>query len=187
MLELHDEPIADLRGHADIPGEFEAHSRYVVSEGANGFELAECALGLPFRKNYDVVENPVDWSVALEAVRCIRISAFANADRVGGVIAAVATPGLVTWEARANVAILWDLRIAPAYRRQSVATSLLRAICVWAREAGCTELKVETQNTNPAACKFYMRHGFTLVRAQPGAYAKFPEELQLVWRKGLDD
>jgi len=185
VLELRYEPIADLRGHADIPSEFEAHSVYAVSEGAHGFEVAERALGRPFCKNYDVVENPVEWSVALKAVQCIRISAFAGSDRVGGVIAAVATPSLVTWETLPNVAVLWDLRVAPAYRRQSVATSLLRATCVWARQVGCAELKVETQDTNPAACKFYVRSGFTLVHAQPGAYSEFPEESQLIWKKSL--
>lgn len=186
MLELHTESIADLQGHADIPSGFEAHSAYMVNRGANGFELAERALGAAFRKNYDAFENPLDWSVALEGVRCVRISAFAKAERVGAVIAAVATPGLVAWETGANAAVLWDLRVAPAYRRQSVATTLLREICVWAGQAGCNELKVETQNTNPAACKFYERSGFTVVLAQPGAYAEFPDELQLIWKKKLE-
>lgn len=186
MLELHTESIADLRAHADIPSGFEAHSVYLVRKSANAFELAECPLGVPFRKDYDVAENPIDWSAALKGIRCIRISAFEKGERVGGAIAAVATADLVAWETGANVAVLWDLRVAPEYRRQSVATTLLQAVCAWARQAGCSELTVETQNTNPAACKFYERSGFTLVLAQPSAYAEFPDEVQLIWKKTLE-
>ena len=115
----------------------------------------------------------------------IRVSAFSGAQRVGGVITAVAAPGLVRWESALSVAILWDLRVAPAYRRQSVATGLLRAAQVWADQQACTELKVETQNTNPAACSFYMRSGFALHEAHVGAYARLPDEVQLIWRKRL--
>jgi hypothetical protein len=42
-------------------------------------------------------------------------------------------------------------------------------------------LKIETQNSNVAACRFYAREGCQLRGIHPGAYADFPDEIQLLW------
>jgi ribosomal protein S18 acetylase RimI-like enzyme len=55
------------------------------------------------------------------------------------------------------------------------------------REAGLVELKVETQNNNVPACRFYARHGFQLRQAVWGAYPQLPSEVQLLWYKRLDE
>lgn len=186
MFELREEPIADLREYAGISGEFESHSIYDVRQALNAVDLVERSIPVPFRKDYDRFEDPTAWSRTLGAAQSVCISAFAGVRRVGGIIAAVATPGLVTWENNVSVAILWDLRVAQAYRRKSVATSLLSAAAAWAQARACSELKVETQNTNPAACRFYMQRGFVLQEARPGAYSELPADVQLIWRKRLD-
>jgi hypothetical protein len=59
----------------------------------------------------------------------------------------------------------------------------VRAIEAWGRLKECRELKVETQNTNVAACRFYARQGFRLTQANYGAYPELPNEVQLIWRK----
>lgn len=107
-------------------------------------------------------------------------------ERVGGLIIALAAPGIDMLEGRTNLAVLWDLRVAPTHQRRSVATVLLRAAQDWAQRRGSIELKVETQNTNPGACKFYMHNGFVLAEARPGAYPELPQDVQLIWRKKLD-
>lgn len=73
----------------------------------------------------------------------------------------------------------------PAERRRGVGGQLFRRAGAWAREQGCTELKVETQNANPAACALYSRYGCTLAQARPGAYAELPDEVPLIWRRAL--
>jgi hypothetical protein len=50
----------------------------------------------------------------------------------------------------------------------------------------CRELKVETQNTNVAACRFYARQGFRLTQANRNAYPALPGDVQLIWRKKID-
>ena len=49
----------------------------------------------------------------------------------------------------------------------------------------CRELKVETQNINVRACRFYARLGCELRVVRAGAYPQFPEEVQLLWYKTL--
>ena len=63
--------------------------------------------------------------------------------------------------------------------------ALLQAVEDWARARGCRQLKVETQNINVAACKFYARQGFVLAAVDRFAYPTLPHEIQLLWYKNL--
>ena len=47
------------------------------------------------------------------------------------------------------------------------------------------EVRVETQDVNVPACRFYHAHGFRLERVVLGAYPNLPNEVQLLWRKPL--
>ncbi len=49
----------------------------------------------------------------------------------------------------------------------------------------CAELKIETQNINVPACRFYARQGCRLSAIVSHAYAEFPDEIQLIWRLAL--
>lgn len=46
-------------------------------------------------------------------------------------------------------------------------------------------MKVETQNTNVPACRFYRRMGCTLGAIDRLAYGHQPDEVQLMWFKEL--
>lgn len=52
-------------------------------------------------------------------------------------------------------------------------------------DRGCFELKIETQNTNVAACKFYERQGCELRNINRAAYPDLPNEVQMLWYKKL--
>jgi len=66
-----------------------------------------------------------------------------------------------------------------------VGLARLRLAVAWARGRGYGELKVETQDINVGACRFYERMGFALAEANRNAYAECPTETQLIWRKPL--
>lgn len=183
-LEVREESVHDLRPHASIPSVFETRSVFDVRRLQTGFEMKEVPAA-PFRKNYDDVEDPLTWPREFDTSRWILLSAFAGGRRIGGAIVAAATPDVDMLEDRTDLAVLWDLRVEPECRGRSVGSALIHAAQDWARSAGCTELKVETQNTNPGACKLYMRHGFVLAEARHGAYPDLPDEVQLIWRKRL--
>ena len=186
MINLREEPIADLSEHAAVPSQFDSSTVYDVLQSQLGFELSERELSVLYRKDYDQFEDPRLWPRTFDTARWTLLAAFAGTRRVGGAIVATATPGLDLLEDRSDLAVVWDLRVAPDYRRRSVAAALLDMAQSWARAHGCGEMKVETQNTNPAACKLYMRKGFELAEVKRDAYPELPDDLQLIWRKRLD-
>lgn len=186
MIDVRCETVQDLRGHAMIPSTFESTSVLDVLRKKKGIELVERALAAPFRKNYDEIENPLAWPSEFNTSKWVLVSAYSGPTRIGGAIGAIDTPGTDMLEGRRDLAVLWDLRVAVGARRRSVATSLLQVLVHWAKEYGCTELKVETQNTNVPACRFYSAAGLVLSEANFGVYPKFPHEVQLIWRKRID-
>jgi GNAT superfamily N-acetyltransferase len=89
------------------------------------------------------------------------------------------------FEGRSDLAVLWDIRVAPSTRRCGVGAALFEAAEAWASAKGCRQLKVETQNVNVAACRFYARRGCELRATHGGAYSELPDEIQLLWYKDL--
>ena len=79
----------------------------------------------------------------------------------------------------------WDIRVVPTYRRRGVGAALFEAAEAWALEKDCRWLKVETQNINMAACRFYERCGCVLRSVRGGAYPECPDEVELLWYKAL--
>ena len=72
------------------------------------------------------------------------------------------------------------IRTQPA-QGVEVRHALFAAAVEAARQRRCRWLKIETQNTNVPACRFYARQGCELRGIHRGMYAAFPEELQLLW------
>jgi len=180
------EPLAELSRHVAIPSVYESNTVFEVLADSDGYALRERPLAHSFRKDYDLVEDPLSWPRQFDVSNWILVAAFHGTTRVGGALAALNTPGVDLLEGRSDLAVLWDLRVAPGARRRGVASALLAAIEGSARERGCRELKVETQNTNVAACKLYSGHGCTLAQVNFDAYRALPGEVQLIWRRNLD-
>ena len=104
---------------------------------------------------------------------------------MGAAVVAFDTPGMAILEGRDDLAVLWNLRVAPRLRGQGLGAALFRAAERWAVRHGCRELEVETQNVNVAACRFYARQGCSLGSIRLFAYRDFPGEAQLLWYKDL--
>ena len=64
-------------------------------------------------------------------------------------------------------------------------SALFRAAWHWASARDCRWLKIETQNVNVPACRFYPKMGCTLGAIDPFAYPGQPGEVQLLWWKAL--
>ncbi len=88
-------------------------------------------------------------------------------------------------EGRDDLAVLWDVRVATEFRRRGVGSALFEAVEAWAQARGCSSLKVETQNINVGACRFYEGRGFELRVVDPLAYPEFPNETQMLWYKDM--
>jgi GNAT superfamily N-acetyltransferase len=91
-------------------------------------------------------------------------------------------------EARTDLAVLWDLRVAPERRGEGIGRRLFVRAVEWARGRDCKQLKIETQNINVAACRFYARQGCELRAIDRQGYAGCPEvahEAMLIWSLDL--
>jgi GNAT superfamily N-acetyltransferase len=179
-----------LPEYARIPSAFESTQVFDVTPagaGAAAFELSARCTSAPFRKDYDQVsgEGPAFWPQQFDVSNWGFFLARMAGELVGAAAIACNTPGVDMLEGRSDLAFLWDIRVAPEAQRTGVGSQLFRAAEAWARERGCTELMIETQNNNVPACRFYSSKGCTLKAAIPSAYPKFPDEIQLLWHKPL--
>ena len=182
-IELREEPISELHRYVTVPSVFEARTVFDVLESTRGIELREREIYRPYRKDYDAVENPMEWPKRFDVSNWTLIAAFSAGERVGGAVGAYASPELDMLEGRDDLILLWDIRVSPKARRLGVGSALFRSIEAWGRARSCRELKVETQNTNVAACRFYAHQGCHLERTNYNAYPALPDEVQLIWSK----
>jgi len=184
------DPAAALREYASVPIAFTVRSVLDVAEpaaAAEGFVLTERRLDVPYVKDYDAIpgEHPTAWAKRFDVSRWGVFVARVAGRRVGGAVVACRTPGLDMLEGRDDLAVMWDIRVAPEIRGKGVGAALFRAAEAWARTHGCRQLKVETQNVNVAACRFYARQGCVLTSVHRDVYPNLPGEIQLFWYKHL--
>jgi GNAT superfamily N-acetyltransferase len=189
-VEIREESISNLPEHGKLPIAFLVERRLEarpIDGGLGGIALTECPVACPYLKDYDAFaeDQPSCWPKRWDVSRWGLISAFVNGDRAAGAVVAYQTEGLDMLEGRADLAVLWDIRVRPEFRRRGLGAALFRAIETWARERRCRWLKVETQDMNVAACRFYARQGCVLGSIHRFAYRNCPEEVQLIWYKEL--
>jgi GNAT superfamily N-acetyltransferase len=190
----------EIRQEAAAPGTLDEHARisiaFVVDRvldvtladgGMGGMVLTEMPVAQPYVKDYDAVdgEGPARWAKNFDVSNWGVISAWRNGTRVGGAVMAFRTAGLFMLAGRDDVAVLWDIRVAPGQRGSGTGSALFKAAEGWAGARGCGWLKIETQNVNTAACRFYQKMGCTLGGIDRFAYPRLPGEVQLLWWKAL--
>ena len=88
-------------------------------------------------------------------------------------------------EARTDLAVLWDIRVRRKYRRSGIGSQLFDKCAELAKRQGCTRLKIETQDINVPACRFYAAKGCELRGIHHGMYAEYPDDVQFLWYLNL--
>lgn len=186
-IRISEEPIDGLGDYASVPIAFEVASAFEGHREGERFVLAEVPVPSPYVKDYDALqgEHPSEWAGRFDVSRWGVLAASAGGRRVGGAVIAFDTPGVDMLEGRRDLAVLWDIRVAPEARGNGVGAALFRAAEAWARARRCRQIKVETQNVNVTACRFYARQGCVLTMVGPSAYPGLPGEVQLLWYKDL--
>ena len=189
-IRIIEEPISALREYGQVPIAFEVRSVLdieVLGNGLEGFRMRERRVEQPWVKDYDAIANegPTRWGKHWDISNWAVISAFVENSRVGGCVIAYNTDGVFKLEGREDIAVLWDLRVAPDYRGQGIGGRLVEAALSWAELHDCRLLKVETQSINVPACRFYAKHGFVLGAINRFAYPELPNEVELIWVRKL--
>jgi GNAT superfamily N-acetyltransferase len=148
----------------------------------------------PYVKNYDAFPQggPLNWPTHFATSSWGFFLARQDQTPIAGIAIARNTPasggGLIMLENRTDLAVLWDLRVHPNHQHQGLATALFQTAVQWARSKACRKLKIETQDTNIPACRFYAKMGCTLSKIDPQAYADHPQvahETMLIWSLDL--
>lgn len=188
-VEIREMGIDTLPLYAEIPIAFRVESMLrvdLVDGGLGGIRLHEERVATPYVKDYDAHEDggPERWPKRFD-LRNWGIFFASDGNRpVGGAVVAFNTPGVHMLAGRTDLAVLWDIRVHPDSRRYGIGTKLFRHAADWSRERGCRHLKVETQNINLPACRFYARQGCKLGQIDRYGYAGHPEvghEVMLIW------
>ncbi|HEX8475279.1 MAG TPA: GNAT family N-acetyltransferase [Pyrinomonadaceae bacterium] len=188
-VEIIEESSAALPEYESVPIAFRVASRFLVvpiDGGLGGLSLVE-EMVAPYVKDYDANESerPSRWPQRWDVSHWGILSAFVGAERVGGAAVAWQTPELCMLEGREDLACLWDLRVHPDHRQRSVGHQLFTRALEWSRERRCRRFKVETQNINVPACRFYARQGCELGAINRHAYPEALNEIQLLWYRDV--
>lgn len=181
---------SSIDDYASIPIAFEVASVFDVTQASSDNatpQLVERSLDHRYNKDYDLLlgDSPLEWANRFEVGHWHFLVAYAGEKRAGGAVLIMDSPDVEMLEGRKDLALLWDIRIAPAFRSRGFGSALLAAGETWATSFGAVELKVETQNVNVPACRFYESHGFELRQANARIYERLPNEVQLLWYKSL--
>jgi GNAT superfamily N-acetyltransferase len=180
-----DAPLDDMAAYARIPISFEVRRVLQVrprDRGLGGLEMVEQPVDPPWTKDYDAgEERPARWPARFDVTRWRMFTARVDGALAGGAVVAWDTPGVHMLEERRDLAVLWDIRVMPEMRGHGVGAALFRAAAAWARARPARWMKIETQNINVGACRFYAAMGCELGAVLRHAYPDHPREVQLFW------
>lgn len=155
-----------------------------IDRGLGGFTLTEAPVK-PYRKDFRVGEDSAAcWEKQFDLANWAFFMAFDGERPVGGATVASRTPGVHMLAGREDLAVLWDIRVEDGYKRQGVGQKLFEMAAGWAKGQGLSQMKIECQNNNVPAVKFYHKQGAVLSMIDEYAYYNEPEyrcEVQLIW------
>jgi GNAT superfamily N-acetyltransferase len=182
-----------LTDYAKIPIAFEVKSIFevdLIDDGLGGITLREVDVPTPYIKDYDSYEEggPTHWPKHFD-IKNFTIFMVHDGDHpVGGATVVSDAPDIYMLRGRKDLAILWDIRVLPQDRRAGIGSHLFGHVVDWARQTGNKQLKIETQNVNVPACRFYAKQGCHLGEIDRYAYARHPHvahETMLIWYLNL--
>jgi ribosomal protein S18 acetylase RimI-like enzyme len=157
-----------------------------IGRGFGGVRLVEEGIA-PYIKDYDSIsdEKPSSWAKRFDLSNWGILSAFDGTKRVAGAAIAWNTPGVNMLDGRTDLACLWDIRVEPEYRGTGIGRQLFGRALEWARQRQCRQIKIETQNINVPACRFYVRQGCEIGAINRYAYPEIVSEIQLIWYRNV--
>ncbi len=185
MITILEIPPERLPEYDRVPSNFPVRSILeveLVDGGLGGIRLHEVPVAQPYVKDYDVGEKPSDWMQQFDLRNWGFFLALQDGTPVGAAAVAFDTTGVFMLERRKDLAVLWDIRVVPEGRGAGIA--LFRYAAAWAKKRGCTQMKIETQNVNVPACRFYWKMGARLGEIHRFGYAAVSHvahEVMMCW------
>ena len=155
------------------------------NRGLGGFSLVKTDVE-PYIKDFCVGddESITRWEKRWDISNWAFFMAFDGEQPVGGTTVVSRTKEINMLSGRDNLAVLWDIRVDDAYKHKGVGQALFDMAVNWSREQGLVQMKIECQNNNIPAIRFYHKQGAVLSAIDEYAYYNEPEyrhETQLIW------
>ena len=135
----------------------------------------------PFIKDYDEHESPYQWVEKWDISNWRILKAEMDGKYIAGAVIAYNTNGVNMLEGRDDIAVLWDIRVSPEHRGKKIGEKLFKEAVKFAEVKNCKFLKIETQNINVNACKFYKKMGCYLGEYSINEYKDFSDEIMMLW------
>lgn len=189
-FEVVEEGAERLDDYARVPIAFpvtEVFDATAIEMLGRGEDAAATRLSKPYLKDYDTSPGgrPTDWPARFDTTGWVFLAAYVDGRRVGGAAVVTGDRSVNLLSDQPDVALLWDIRVAPDVRQKGIGTMLLATAERVAERRGAIRLRVETQQVNVPACRLYQRRGFALTQVLSHAYPELPHEVQLLWTKPL--
>jgi len=132
---------------------------------------------------------PTNYSKEFVLTNWAFFMAFDDEHPIGAATVATKTKNLIMLDGRDDISVLWDLRVDDRYKRQRHGKKLFDMATEWSKIHGCKQMKIECQNNNVPACRFYQKQGAVLGKIDEHAYlhdSQIKDEVQLIWYLDLE-
>lgn len=156
-----------------------------INRGLGGFTLVETPVD-PYIKEFCTGDDisVTRWEKQFDITNWAFFMAFDGERPIGAATIASRTKGVNMLGGRDDLAVLWDIRVEDGYKNQGIGQALFDMAVSWCRKNGFVQLKIECQNNNVPAVKFYHKQGAVLTMVDEYAYYLEPEfrhETQFIW------
>jgi ribosomal protein S18 acetylase RimI-like enzyme len=154
-----------------------------IENGLGGILLKETPIK-EYRKDLSLYEEATTYAEKFDITNWAFFMAFDNELPIGAVTVASKTKNVNMLDGRDDMSVLWDIRVDDRYKRQRVGTKLFTMAVECSKSNGFKQMKIECQNNNVQACKFYHNHGAILRKIDEYAYYNdidIENEVQLIW------
>lgn len=177
FLELYD----TVTMNVNVSSEYKVER---INNGLGGFMLKEVQVDEPYIKDLSVYERAAEYEERFDISNWRFYMAFDGDIPVGAMTVAGKTEKLNMLYGREDACVLWDIRIADAYKRNGIGQKLLDMGVSDAKKDGYRQMIIECQNNNVPACRFYRKQRAVLSKIDMYAYYLEPEirdEIQFIW------
>jgi len=167
--------------HTEIPM-IKSGSNSVVITNANKVTLLPIK---PFSIDMTTDESTSLWKNILNEEKTQILCFVDNGKLIAGSITVTHSPKVNMLKGDMKNSVLWDIRVHPDYQRLGIASKLFEESVIFSKNQHCTNMLIETQNNNPKAINFYIKHKAVLLEENKDVYQKELNETQLIFIKKI--
>jgi ribosomal protein S18 acetylase RimI-like enzyme len=174
----------DLDEYGSIPFKYKTDKILKLEKISNGLGgMLLSTQNIYYEKDFG--SSVSRWKETFDLTNWKIFGAYDGEKLIAGCVVAIKTNNVHMLEDRDDLAVLWDLRVSEEYKYKGIGQKLFDMAKKFVVDNNFNQLKVECQNTNYSAVKFYHKQGMSLAAIKEQAYKDHPSEIQLIWYLNL--